>query len=128
MKNFLTVLLLFNSTLLFSLDCYTYAYSQNVTYAIAVAPSRSHDNEYIVGLLEIDPSGDERWTISTRTVITEDNTFKSKIDVNFPTIEINEDSIDVVINRKNNTIIHLSRDSKISYRNCDVIIPSVFLN
>ena len=129
MKKTFLVLFLFNSALLFSLDCYSYNYNPNVMYAIAISPSQFYEEEFTVGLLEIDPSGDARWTISTRTIIEEDNTFKSKIDVNFPIILLNKDnSIDVEINRKNNVILHLERVNKLTYRNCDISIPSVFFN
>ncbi len=126
MKKTLLVIFLFNSTLLFSLDCYSYKYNEDITYAIVISPSQAYNDEFVVGLLEIDPSGSERWTISTRTIIDENNAFKSKIDVNFPTILIKKDSIDVEINRKNNVILHLNKVNKITYKNCDVVIPLVF--
>ena len=126
MKKFLSVIFIFNSALLFSIDCFSYVYAQNVTYAIAISPSQISKDEFIVGLLEIDPSGEERWTISTRAIV-EDNIIKSKIDMSFPAILIKEDnSIDVQINRKNNVVLHLKSVNKIIYRDCEVEIPSVF--
>ena len=117
---------IFSNTALFSLDCYSYNLGSNLRYAIAITQSKDHENEYVVGLMEVDSAGDTRWTVSTRTVIENENTFVSKIDLNFPEIYLRENYIEIEINKKNNVILKMNRVDKLSFKNCDVMIPEVF--
>jgi len=120
------LILLINTGLLFSIDYYAFNYNTNLRYAIAITPSNNFENEYIVGLLEIDSWGDERWTISTRTLIDDNRKLQSAIDLNFPVIRFRENHIDIEINKNDNVVLQLNRVDSLSYKNCTIILPEVF--
>ncbi len=121
---FLSLILI--CTNIFSADLYMYKFDSDVIYAIAIEKSIEFDDEYIVGLLEINPSGAEWWTISTHCYVDQSHKIISKVDLNFPTLEFNGAYLDACINSRNNVILQMEKVETITYKGCEIILPEVF--
>ncbi len=122
----LIFLMIFCVESLFSADLFMYKYNNEVIYAAAIQKINNIEGEYIVGLLEINTSGDEWWTISTHSYIDKDFNIISKIDLNFPTLRFNGPYLDAQINSRNNTILHMEKVETILYKGCDIKLPDIF--
>ncbi|MDC7125499.1 MAG: hypothetical protein PQJ46_08020 [Spirochaetales bacterium] len=121
------IILFFNAAVVFSLDLYMYEFSPDVIYAVAIEKSADVENEYKTGIIEINPSGDQWWTISTHCVIDENNNIISLTDLNFPKLTFKGANLDVTINSNNNVVLCMHKVDKILYKGCEVELPDVFI-
>ncbi len=125
-KVLIILLLVLPCTNIFSADLYMYRFDSDVIYAVAIEKSQDIEDEYIVGLLEINPSGAEWWTISTHCYIDQNHKIISKVDLNFPTLEFNGAYLDACINSRNNVVLQMKKVENILYKGCEIRLPDIF--